>query len=71
MSGSAGLLLESASAVVAEIPLVTRSILAVTDNVLALAMAAVKHLDNHARSLPRRRNNNTLKTTTKSQAGRQ
>ena len=64
MSGAAGPLLEGASAVVAAIALAARPILAVPDDVLAAAVAAVKHLDDHAQSLPKRRNNNTREPTT-------
>ena len=67
LGAAVGLLLgvlESAAAVVAAVALAGGFVFAVADDVLALAVGAVKDLDDHARSLPHGRANNTLETTT-------
>ncbi len=67
LGAAVGLLLgvpKGAAAVVATVALVSGLIPAMMDDILALAMGAVNDLDDHARSLPSGRTNNTLETTT-------
>jgi hypothetical protein len=61
---SARMLLKSASTSMTEVTLATSFILAMTNDVLTLAVATLKHLNNHATDLPNITNNNTRETTT-------
>ena len=60
----AALLLEGALALMAAVARVACFVFAMTDDVLALAVATLKDLNNHDTALPSKPNNSTSKTTT-------
>lgn len=70
MSRTAGLFLEGASAVMAAKTLVFALIFAVSNDVLTLAVATLKNLNDQAPDLPNLFANNTPETTTRELSNR-